>query len=96
MGRAPFFLEAPRENLFSCLLWFLEATRLLVAPSVFKAGSGFLVFLTQHGSKLTLLPPLPHVRTLTITLGPPRPPEIMFPLLSLIPSVIFVPLCDIG
>lgn len=53
-----------------------------------------LAFLTQHHSQLTLL--LPLVRTLMLTLGPPRPSGIVFLLLPLLPSAVFIPLCHVS
>lgn len=59
-----FFLEAPGENLFSCLLQLLETAHIpwLVAPSIFRASRVF-----SHHVILTWR--LPHIRALVITVG---------------------------
>lgn len=46
------FLEAPGENLLSCLLQLLEAACIscLVAPSIYKVSNGSLSFFIAHHS----------------------------------------------
>lgn len=72
------FLKTLGENLFSCHFQLLEAVCIPCSwpPSIFKAGNSWL-WLSHISLFWSLCLPLPHLKTLVITLAPPRSSRII-------------------